>query len=158
MGNLCPSSSAQGEAASESLNAGAAGRNSTGQQGLNDMLREHYAGSGVQYFVAHLVNSDLSQSRALILEIGSSGVAFANPKAPFPRFKSFALDEIVGWKASDVQLSIVTLVNKRGKTQQWSLATEAASRIAQILDNQSKAAFESSGLGRVALVEDMSAV
>eukprot|EP00966_Prymnesium_polylepis_P187253 4340937-Prymnesium_polylepis.1 len=86
------------------------GSNSSAKPGnLQQDLAAHYTGAGIRYFVAHLVNSDLSKARPLILEISASGVAFAHPKAPFKHFKTFDFDEIVGWKASEAEFSLVTL-------------------------------------------------
>ena len=156
---------------------------------LSEDLSSHYSGSGLQYFIAHLVNQDLTKARPFILEVSPFGIGFAHPKPPFEHFKTFTLDEIVGWKATDAEFSFVTLSvrmpalsalslsalvatplrcaaarhlwqEKKGKTQQWSVATEYGATIVRALDAASKSAFEQPGsdLSQVALVTGNEAV
>ena len=115
MGNLCATPQ-ESDPKYTSGGAGAGfqmaktGSSAGGRPGqLAEDLAAHYQGSGVRYFVAHLVSEDLSKARPIIVEVSTTGIAFAHPKAPFQTFKTFDMDEIVGWKASEVEFSFVSL-------------------------------------------------
>ena len=63
--------------------------------GLQDALKEAYAGTDTQGFLVHHcldeTFQDKSQIKAMILEVGTGGVGFARPKT-FERFRQFSLE------------------------------------------------------------------
>lgn len=144
MGNLCGTLDSEPSGKGGAMASGGVQMNSGGAYKGSDpnwlakALQSHYAGTDVRYFVAHLVNKDLSRARPVVVELGPAGIALAHPKPPFQHFKTFDLDEIVGWKATEAEFRFVSLRDGRGNTQEWSIATDAGSSMVGVLDAASK--------------------
>ena len=98
---------------------------------LQESMQTYYAGTGTQAFLVHFVNEDASETRAVILEVGTHGIGLAKPRS-FEQFKAFRFEvsvqcslsyiqegtplcrgpqDLVGWHNSEIEFYFLTAVS-----------------------------------------------